>query len=184
MPTNDTTETQQVTEPSHRLIAYIVISSLLSVILFLLALWCPLNIGKDQIEKPGAPTHRQAFFLTTVTMFVAGMAGGCLSNIRRIIQHTAPGLFDRSHSLSYYLRPLYGGVAGIIVFFLLLGSAITFNVGSAVTSETTEAWMTLTGRAPYIAFGLLAGYGSKEFTNKLADLADSLFALSKKNNGS
>jgi hypothetical protein len=30
---------------------------------------------------------------------------------------------------------------------------------------------------PYIAFSLLAGYGSNEFMMKLKDLADSLFAL-------
>jgi hypothetical protein len=77
------------------------------------------------------------------------------------------------------MRPLLGGISGIFVFFLLMGGMLTFNAGSTGSPE----WMTLAGRTPFIGFGLLAGYGSKEFTNKLTDLADSLFALSKNNKG-
>ena len=173
------TENKEVQAPPHVLVTYIVISSLVSVAFFLLTLWCPLNVDPDQVDSPIASIHRQAFFLMAFTMFVAGMTGGCLSNIRRIIQHTAPGPFDAVYCLSYYMRPLLGGISGIFVFFLLMGGMLTFNAGSTGSPE----WMTLAGRTPFIGFGLLAGYGSKEFTNKLTDLADSLFALSKNNKG-
>lgn len=170
-------ENEVIQAPPRLLMVYIVVSAILSVTLLLLSFWCPLNVDKVQINSGQGPNHRQIFFLTTFIMFVAGMAGGCLSNIRRIIQHSAPGPFDLIYCLSYYLRPLLGGIAGIVVFFLLLGGTLTFNVGN--TGGSIKAWMTLSGRAPYIAFALLAGYGSKEFTNKLTDLADSLFALSR-----
>jgi hypothetical protein len=189
----------QIMAPPPRLVTYIIASSVCSVALFLLALACPLNVveaelkpGKSEsnvgetdmkrsgaLQHPDSPKHRHLFLLATVTMFAAGMTGGCLSNIRRIIQHTIPGPFQALYCLSYYIRPLYGGIAGIVVFFLLLGGTLTFGVGTSTNSEV-EGWMTIAGRAPYIAFSLLAGYGSKEFSNKLADLADSLFALSNK----
>lgn len=63
-----------------------------------------------------------------------------------------------------------------VVFFLLV-LACPLNVAKV---ETATGWTTLTGRAPFITFALLAGFGSTEFANKLTDLADSLFALSKK----
>ncbi|MBI2508928.1 MAG: hypothetical protein HYV99_02765 [Betaproteobacteria bacterium] len=75
------------------------------------------------------------------------------------------------------MRPVAGGVSGVIVFFLLLGGAMTLNVGSP---NAGAVWTTLPGRMPYVAFSLLAGYGSNEFMAKLKDLAESLFALKKK----
>lgn len=134
------------------------------------------------VQQEGASIG-PVFFLITCDMFVAGMVGGCLSNIRRVIQHSAPGPFDAIYCLSYYLRPLFGGIAGIVVLFLLMGGMLTFNFERVEESELAAMWIKLTGRAPYIAFGLLAGYGSKEFTNKLTDLADALFALSKNKKG-
>lgn len=199
-------DTPQIVAPPPRLVKYIFASSVCSSALFLLTLACPLNLSESELKpdtiesnvgesevnisgelQPAAdiekqtdsPKHRHLFLLATVTMFAAGMTGGCLSNIRRIIQHTVPGPFQPLYCLTYYVRPLYGGIAGIVVFFMLLGGALTFSVGTSTNSEV-EGWMTIAGRAPYIAFSLLAGYGSKEFSNKLADLADSLFALSHK----
>jgi hypothetical protein len=114
--------------------------------------------------------------MTTVTMLLSGVVGACLSNFRGIMKHSSVGDYDPKYDLTYYLRPISGGLSGVIVFFLLLGGAITLNVGSA---EARMAWSSLLGRMPYIAFALLSGYGSSEFMAKLKDLAQSLFALQK-----
>ena len=157
MTDNNEPRKQTPGAPPRSLVVFIVASACLSVIFFLLVLACPLNVAK--VDEANSAIHQHVFFLTTTTMFIAGMTGGCLSNIRRIIQHSAPGPFNTVYSLSYYLRPLFGGIAGIVVFFLLLGGALSLNVGSA---GTATGWTTLTGRAPFITFALLAGFGSTE----------------------
>ncbi|MEY4180404.1 MAG: hypothetical protein RLY70_3978 [Planctomycetota bacterium] len=169
--------------PSISLVVFIVASALVSVSLFFLALWWQITLYRIPVGKSDDPNSHLVFFLTNVTMFFSGMTGGCLSNLRRILKHTERGRFDLNYRLSYYLRPLYGGIAGLVVFFLLLGGALTLNVGRAPTPELPKHWMTPDIRATYILFGLLAGYGSREFGNKLADLVDSLFALSKDKRG-
>jgi hypothetical protein len=63
-----------------------------------------------------------------------------------------------------------------MVFFLLLGGALTLNAGA----HTDASWQTQVGRMPYVALSLLAGYGAQEFMMKLKDLADTLFALKHK----
>lgn len=115
--------------------------------------------------------------MTTVAMFLSGVFGGCLYNLRGLIKHSTDDDYEVRYNLSYYLRPVSGGVSGVIVFFLLLGGAMTLNVGSG---KPEAVWSTLLGRMPYVAFSLLAGYGSNEFMAKLKDLAESLFALKKK----
>jgi hypothetical protein len=115
--------------------------------------------------------------MTTAAMFLAGVFGACLYNFRGLIKHSTDDDYHARYNLSYYLRPVSGGVSGVIVFFLLLGGAMTLNVGNA---NAGAVWTTLAGRLPYVAFSLLAGYGSNEFMAKLKDLAESLFALKKK----
>ncbi len=128
-------------------------------------------------QPPDDLTLRGLFARTAAVMFVAGVMGGCLYNFRGLSKHSASGDYHGNYDLSYFLRPLAGGMSGLMVFFLLLGGAMTLNIG---VREGNLAWATLLGRMPYIAFSLLAGYGSHEFMLKLKDLADSLFALKDK----
>jgi hypothetical protein len=60
-----------------------------------------------------------------------------------------------------------------MVFFLLLGGALTLNSGT----PNVASWQSQAGRMPFLALSLLAGYGSQEFMMKLKDLAETLFAL-------
>src|SRR5437867_2294578 len=85
---------------------------------------------------------RSAFVKTIATMFVAGILGGCLYNFRGLVKHTQEDDFKPSYQLSYYLRPISGGVSGVIVFFLLLGGAMTLNIGRPSDGVT---WGTLLG---------------------------------------
>ena len=134
------------------------------------------DVPVETAAVPSFPIGR-LLAMTTVTMLLAGVIGGCLSNLRGITKHSAVGDFEPKYNLTYYLRPVSGGLSGIIVFFLLIGGAMTLGAGA---SQARLAWSSLIGRLPYIAFALLAGYGSNEFMAKLKDLAGSLFALQKR----
>jgi hypothetical protein len=125
------------------------------------------------------PRITETLVLTIATMFMGGMLGGCLYNLRGLIKHSTGQDFEIAHTLSYYLRPISGGISGLIVFFMLLGGAITLNVDGGAA----YAWGSLMGRMPYIAFSLLAGYGSHEFMLKLKDLADAIFSLRSSGGG-
>jgi len=74
--------------------------------------------------------------------------------------------------------PLAGGISGVVVFFLLLGGALTLTVAGP-QGQTVHNIADL-ALAPYIALALLAGFASRPFMLKMKDLADSLFALSNK----
>jgi len=113
---------------------------------------------------------------TMALMFCGGALGGCLYNLRGLTKHSQHHDFDEHYSLSYYLRPISAGVSGLIVFFLLIGGALSLNVGNPGQAP----WQSLAGRMPYVALSLLAGYGSQEFMMKLKDLAETLFALRNK----
>ncbi|MBM2846009.1 MAG: hypothetical protein HW407_1321 [Bacteroidetes bacterium] len=159
----------------------VVVFTLLLAILSGIALGTLLAILPSMDQQPDSPgsTGNQGLLLATTTgvMFLAGIIGGCLYNLRGLIKHSVDDDYQNRYGLSYYLRPASGGISGVIVFFLLLGGAMTLNVGN---SNANASWTTLLGRMPYLAFSLLAGYGSNEFMAKLKDLAESLFALKKK----
>jgi hypothetical protein len=121
------------------------------------------------------------FVRTLATMLAAGWLGGTLYNMRGLIKHASDKDFEREHVLSYYLRPFAGSISGLIVFFLLLGGALTLNIREERSSDL-PSWSTFVGRMPYIALAFLAGYGSHEFMLKLKDLASSLLSLSRPKN--
>ena len=129
-----------------------------------------------QEPEPGRElTH--VFVMTIATMAAAGALGGCLYNFRGLTKHSTDQDFSEAYNLSYYLSPIAGAISGLLVFFLLMGGALTLSIG---TNGGGLSWSTFSGRMPYIAFGILAGYGSREFTLKLKDIAESLFALAKR----
>jgi hypothetical protein len=141
-----------------------------------LALAPDLNISRDdeRVEL------RQVLAITIGIMFLAGVVGGSLANLRGLIKHSVDNDYEERYSLSYYLRPFSGGICGVVVFFLLLGGAITLTYGKP---EAGTAWSSVRGRMPYVALALLAGYGSTEFMMKLKELAQSLFAIQKQGSG-
>lgn len=160
-----------------RAVVFTLLTAALSTILLCVALAILPNATAPPEAGATPPDLGRLLALTTAAMFLAGILGGCLYNFRGLIKHSTAGDFESRYSLSYYLRPASGGICGVIVFFLLLGGAMTLNVGSPTAGG---AWTTLPGRMPYVALSLLSGYGSNEFMAKLKDLAESLFALKKK----
>jgi len=160
-----------------RAVTFTLVTTAISIILLCGMLAFLPNLALPAEGAAIQPDLGRHLALTTCAMFLAGILGGCLYNYRGLIKHSTADDFEPRYSLSYYLRPASGGVCGVIVFFLLLGGAMTLSVGS---SGASAVWTTLPGRMPYVALSLLSGYGSNEFMAKLKDLAESLFALKKK----
>jgi hypothetical protein len=117
--------------------------------------------------------------LALALMSLGGALGGCLYSLRRLSLHSAAGDYSPGHDFSYYARPLSSAISGLMVCLLLLGGALTLTTGSG----STAGWLTFSGRMPYLACSLLAGYSGHKFMLKLGGLADYLFAVNKQDRG-
>lgn len=118
-------------------------------------------------------TYRLVIIATLVAMFVAGAAGGTLCNLcnDELLDFLKDNRSAPSKEIDFYLRPLRGAVTGLLAFFLgnLLVTSLSINA-------TEQSWATLTGRLPYIAVAILAGYASPEFMFRLKEVAKTVFA--------
>lgn len=163
-------DTEPSIHPPGKIIAYTVLMTAVSVVLFLY--WLDFMPSLADPNAAAEEELKDVFFKTTIIMFVAGVVGGSLFNFRGLVKHASTGNYKESFNLTYYFHPISGGISGLIVFFLLLGGAITLNIGG----DNNSSWATFSGRMPFIAFALLAGYGSNAFMSKMKDLADTLFS--------
>lgn len=118
--------------------------------------------------------------LTLALMLLGGALGGCLFSLRKLSLHAAAGDYSAGHDFSYYVRPFSSAISGLMVCLLLLGGALTLTTGSG----DKAGWLTFSGRMPYLAFSLLAGYSGHKFMLKLSGLADYIFAVNKQNRSS
>lgn len=167
-----------VGQPPSGLIRYTVASCVVVLVAFCALLWALSGHGVAG-EEPASGTQPYSAGIHTLliigTTFVSGALGGCLYSLRGLIKHSARNDFNVYYNYWYLLSPLSGGISGIVVFFLLLGGALTLNIstGSSQGLRSIEGL----ALAPYIAFALLAGYASRTFMLKMKDVADSLFSL-------
>jgi hypothetical protein len=160
--------------PPTRIIAYTLGMMILAVTAFIVLLSLLPEPKADAIEElSGNQTLRRIFLITIGVMFISGMIGGALFSIRGLAQFRPNEPYDKRYNLAYYLSPISGGICGLVIFFLLLGGALTLNIGA---DGVGSSWATFTGRMPYIAFALLAGFGSQKFMQKVKEVADTLFA--------
>lgn len=165
-----------VGQPPKAIVRYTVAFSVTALALFLGVLWA------TSVFHPGPQQDSRAvgiYWLLLVGLtFVAGALGGSLYSLRGLLMHSSQNDYDTYYNYWYLLTPLAGGISGVVVFFLLLGGALTLTVAGP-QGQTVQNIKDL-ALAPYIALALLAGFASRPFMLKMKDLADSLFALSNK----
>ena len=161
--------------PPKLIVLYTVFSAVLLCAIFLL-LFVDIPNLSDSGSSVSADENKN-FIYTILIMIVSGGIGGCLYNFRGLIKHSTEEDYEPKYNLSYYLRPVAGSISGLIIFFLLLGGALTFNIENISNDSDIPNWATFAGRMPYIVFALLAGYSSHEFMLKMKDISESIFAL-------
>ena len=165
-------------QPPGGLIRYTVFSSVIVLVSFCSLLWALSGhgIAGEETLPGGGDVYSAGIhtLLMIATTFVSGALGGCLYSLRGLIKHSARNDFNVYYNYWYLLSPLSGGISGIVVFFLLLGGALTLNISTSSQGLRSIEGLAL---APYIAFALLAGYASRTFMLKMKDVADSLFSL-------
>lgn len=166
-----------VGQPPRKILRYTVAFSVTALVLFLAVLWST-SAFHPVAERDANATGIYWLLLVGLT-FVAGALGGSLYSLRGLLMHSSQNDYDTNYNYWYLLTPLAGGISGVVVFFLLLGGALTLTVAGAQVQTLHN--LTDLALAPYIALALLAGFASRPFMLKMKDLADTLFALSNKN---
>ena len=108
-----------------------------------------------------------------LTMVAAGMAGGVLCNLRGIFeyQRDMAGEFPRRLELPFYVRPFAGAICALVAFFVGSIFVVSLSVDAAAMT-----WGDFPHRLPFVALGLLAGYVSQEFLERLKAVAIALFS--------
>jgi hypothetical protein len=165
-----------VGQPPKAIVRYTVVFSVTALVLFLGLLW-GISAFHPVVQQDSKAIGIYWLLLVGLT-FVAGALGGSLYSLRGLVMHSSENDYHTKYDYWYLLTPLTGGISGVVVFFLLLGGALTLTV-AAPQGQTVQSISDL-ALAPYVAFALLAGFASRPFMLKMKDLADSLFALSKK----
>jgi hypothetical protein len=96
----------------------------------------------------------------------AGVLGSFMHAAQSIGSYVGNRQLQSSWVLWYALRPMTGGILGLLFYFIIRAGLIPSS-----TSATTEAV------SPYgvVAFGALAGWFSKRATDKLAEVFETLF---------
>jgi hypothetical protein len=124
---------------------------------------------------PSRPIH--VLWAMLLTAIVAGALGGTLCNLRGLFKYNRDnrGQFPTKFERPFYIRPFMAALVGLFSFFL--GSFLN----SALSSAAGLSWTTLTGRMPYIAVALMAGFVSQEFMERLKEVAVTLFATDAAN---
>jgi len=130
-------------------------------------------LGFEDAKQVASFGPAKVAVLALALMSLGGALGGCLYSLRRLSLHSAVGDYSAGHDFSYYARPLSSAISGLMVCLLLLGGALTLTTGSGGTA----GWLTFSGRMPYLACSLLAGYSGHKFMLKLGGLADYIFAV-------
>jgi hypothetical protein len=110
-----------------------------------------------------APRNDQGFLLLALG---AGILGSFMHAAQSLAAYVGNREFRRSWILWYVLRPFIGGVLGMLFYFVIRAGLIT---------PTADAV------SPYgvVSFGALAGWFSKQATDKLAEVFDTLFGTGK-----
>ena len=185
MPDTQTEPKNSPISRKHRknLIAYnVILAIFLSAILVALIAFTPsISLDSNQHDAMDGGIFRWVIITTLIAMFVAGAIGGILCNLcnDNLIAFLKNNQSDPSQSaIDYYLRPLKGAVTGLLAFFVgnLLVTSLSINA-------TEQSWATLSGRLPYIAVAILAGYASPEFMSRLKEVAKAVFSETEKKNG-
>lgn len=112
------------------------------------------------------------FIRTMIYLGSSGGIGGTVYCIRGFYYWRREGKFDVSFDWWYYFRPFISVVAGVYVYFFIVGGFLV--TGLAADADYSRGVMF------YCAVSFLAGFSFNEFIEKLTDISETIFSKKKK----
>lgn len=114
------------------------------------------------------------FFDILVLMLIAGALGGVLCNLRGIfVYYRDEGGLPEDYVVPYFVRPFTAGVCGLFIYFVFS------MIITSVTLVPVAEGIGFQGTVSYIAFAIVAGFGSQEFMERLKEVAITLFGIKR-----
>jgi len=122
-------------------------------------------------EKPTEPVN---FLDMLVVMFLAGMLGGVLANLRGIFEfYREEKGFPDHLFIPYLIRPLTASISGLLIFF------ISHLIISSTANPTYDnEYISFRGMVSFMSLAIISGFASQEFTERLKAAAGTLFGIS------
>lgn len=125
------------------------------------------------VEDDVSQSYGGPLTATLASVLSAGALGAALCNLRGLFTHADEkgGRIPARLEIPYYVRPVTGLLTGLISFF-----AGNLMVVSLSTDPASRSWQSLSGRLPFIAVAILAGFAAQEFMERLKQTAGALFS--------
>jgi hypothetical protein len=112
--------------------------------------------------------HGQVLMLA---VFAAGALGGCIHVATSFSSYVGNAKYATSWQWWYALRPFIGGCLALAFYFLIRGGLLSLTTGTNQTQEPSFYGM--------VAVAVMVGMFSKQATDKLDDVFDTLFKSNK-----
>jgi len=109
-----------------------------------------------------------------VVMFLAGLLGGVLANLRGIFEfYREEKGFPDHLFIPYLIRPLTAAISGLLVFFIS-----HLIISSTANPTYNNEYISFRGMVSFMSLAIISGFASQEFTERLKAAAGTLFGIS------
>ena len=142
----------------------------LSVSLFVLSGAADDGIGFTLAGVGWHMSHGQVLILGVL---LAGALGGCIHVATSFSDYVGNATYKQSWRWWYMLRPFIGACLALAFYFLIRGGLLSLAAGTNPNQDPSFYGM--------VAISFLVGMFSKQATDKLADVFDTLFKTDKDN---
>lgn len=128
---------------------------------------------KEQEEEIAKDVEHVNFLDMLVVMFLAGMLGGVLANLRGIFEfYREEQYFPDNLFIPYLIRPLTAAISGLLIFF------ISHLIISSTANPTYDnEYISFRGMVSFMSLAIISGFASQEFTERLKAAAGTLFGI-------
>lgn len=113
-------------------------------------------------------TLEDALIKTVFYVGASGGIGGVIYSIRGFYQNIGAASFKPSWAWWYIFRPVISVVAGVFVYFLIVGGLMSISNSPDVTYSK--------GVMFYCALAFLAGYSFTRFMEKVESISENIFS--------
>ncbi|MBW1294353.1 hypothetical protein [Aquimarina litoralis] len=132
------------------------------------------NLKQKEFEEIEKDVEHVNFLDMLVVMFLAGMLGGVLANLRGIFEfYREEKSFPENLFIPYLIRPLTAAISGLLIFF------ISHLIISSTANPTYDnEYISFRGMVSFMSLAIISGFASQEFTERLKAAAGTLFGIS------
>jgi len=142
------------------IIPYLLVMTVITIVIGLLTFYKKIDFNEPMLE-------------IAVYCFLFGVFGGTLHCMRGYYLHTALlKNWDNDWNVWYYVRPIVGGMLGLISLVFIKAGLLVFATESKILIEGSNIMA-------YFAVAFIAGYNVQNFLVKLEEIFEATLGIKK-----